>query len=217
LYSDIVIGKRSDYVAAKDLMDPLINMNDPRKSLFFGTNNNGAYVGGIVGKANTFSDVSKPAANVYAATAPYVFADYVETEFLRAEAKERGYTVAGTAEQHYNNAITASIVYWGGSATDAATYLARPDVAYTTATGNYKQKIGFQKWIGLYGRPFDGWVELRRLDYPQLPLALNNKTPFPNRFTYPLNEQQLNGTNYTAAASAIGGDKPETKLFWDKF
>lgn len=217
LYSDIVVGKRSDYVAAKDLMDPLIAMSDPRKSLFFGTNNNGDYVGGIVGKVNTFSDVSKPAANVYAATAPYIFADYVETEFLRAEAKERGYNVAGTAEQHYNNAITASILFWGGAAADATTYLARPDVAYTTATGNYKQKIGFQKWIALYGRPFDGWVELRRLDYPQLPLAVNAKTKFPNRFTYPGNEQTLNGNNYTTAAAAIGGDLPETKLFWDKF
>jgi hypothetical protein len=219
LYSDIVVGKRSDYVAAKDLMDPLIAMNDPRKSLFFSVNNSTdkAYVGGIVGKANTFSDVSKPAANVYAATVPYVFADYVETEFLRAEAKERGYNVAGTAEQHYNNAITASIVFWGGSATDAATYLARPDVAYTTAAGGWKQKIGFQKWIALYSRPFDGWTELRRLDYPQLPPAENAKTKFPNRFTYPANEQTLNGTNYTTAAAAIGGDKPETKLFWDKF
>ena len=217
LYSDIVVGKRSDYVAAKDLMDQLIAMSDPRKTLFFGTNNNGDYVGGIVGKVNTFSDVSKPASNVYAATAPYVFADYVETEFLRAEAKERGYTVAGTAEQHYNNAITASILFWGGSAADAATYLARPDVAYTTATGAWKQKIGFQKWIGLYSRPFDGWVEIRRLDYPQLSLPVNAKSGFPNRFTYPLNEQQLNGTNYTTAAAAIGGDKVETKLFWDKF
>jgi hypothetical protein len=219
LYSDIVVGKRSDYVAAKDLMDPLIAMSDPRKSLFFSVNNStdNAYVGGIVGKANTFSDVSKPASNVYAATAPYVFADYVETEFLRAEAIERGYNVAGTAEQHYNNAITASILFWGGSATDAATYLARPDVAYATAAGAWRQKIGFQKWIGLYSRPFEGWVELRRLDYPQLPLAVNAKSGFPNRFTYPANEQTLNGTNYTTASAAIGGDKVETKLFWDKF
>lgn len=217
LYSDIVVGKRSDYVAAKDLMDPLIAMNDPRKSLFFGTNNNGDYVGGIVGKVNTFSDVSKPAANVYAATAPYVFADYVEAEFLRAEAKERGYNVAGTAEQHYNNAITASILFWGGTAADATTYLSRSDVAYTTAAGGWKQKIGFQKWIALYNRPFDGWTELRRLDYPQLTLALNAISGFPNRFPYPGNEQQLNGTNYTSAAAIMGNDKVETKLFWDKF
>jgi hypothetical protein len=31
-------------------------------------------------------------------------------EFYRAEAKERGYTVTGTAESHYNNAIKASLL-----------------------------------------------------------------------------------------------------------
>jgi hypothetical protein len=217
LYTDIVLGGRSDYIAAKDLMDPLIALNDPRKTLYFGTNNAGDYAGGIVGKVNTFADFSKPSTKVSAADAPLIFADYVETEFLRAEAKERGYTVAGTAEEHYNNAITASILYWGGSATDAATYLAQTQVAYATATGGYKQKIGFQKWIALYNRPYDGWVEVRRLDYPVLTLPVGALSGFPNRFPYPGNEQQLNGTNYTSAAAIMGNDKVETKLFWDKF
>lgn len=217
LYTDIVLGGRSDYIAAKDLMDQLINLSDPRKTLYFGTNNAGDYAGGIVGKVNTFSDFSKPSATVSAPDAALIFADYVETEFLRAEAKERGYNVAGTAEQHYNNAITASILYWGGSAADATTYLSQPSVAYTTATGNYKQKIGTQKWLALYNRPFDGWTELRRLDYPVLTPAANAVSGFPNRFSYPGNEQQLNGANYTAAAAVMGGDKVEFKLFWDKF
>jgi len=217
LYTDIVLGGRSDYIAAKDLMDPLIALSDPRKTLYFGTNNAGDYAGGIVGKVNTFADFSKPSTKVSAADAPLIFADYVETEFLRAEAKERGYAVAGTAEQHYINAITASILYWGGTDADAATYLAQPAVAYATATGGYKQRIGFQKWIAFYNRPFDGWVEVRRLDYPALTLPVGALSGFPNRFPYPGNEQQLNGTNYTSAAAIMGNDKVETKLFWDKF
>lgn len=32
---------------------------------------------------------------------------------------------------------------------------------------------------------------------------------------YSSSEQQLNGANYTTAAEKIGGDKSETKLFWD--
>lgn len=217
LYADIILGGRADYVAAEDLMNQLKNLSDPRKSLFFGTNNAGDYVGGVVGKVNTFADMSKPSAKVSAADAPLLLLDYVETEFLRAEAKERGYNVAGTAEEHYNNAIRASIIYWGGTNADADAYLAKPEVAYSTAAGTWKQKIGFQKWIALYNRPFEGWTELRRLDFPQLTLPVNAKSGFPNRFTYPSNEQQLNGTNYTAAAAKIGGDKVETKLFWDKF
>jgi hypothetical protein len=217
LYVDIVTGGRQDYIAAKDLMDKLLGWNDPRTSAFFSKNNSGAYAGGIVGKVNTFVDFSRAGAKVIDAAAPYVLADYVETEFLRAEAKERGFSVAGTAETHYNNAITASILYWGGTAADAAAYLAQPDVAYSTAAGDWKQKIGTQKWIALYNRPYEGWVEIRRLDQPKIAAPVNAKlTSFPTRFSYPSFEQTLNGANYTAAASAVGGDLYTTKLFWDK-
>ncbi len=216
LFTEIVLSGRSDYVAAKDLMDVLVANADPRKTKYFGTNNAGNYAGGVVGLPSTFSDVSKPGALVAAPGAPCPLLDYVETEFYRAEAKERGYNVAGTAEEHYNNAIRASILYWGGTAAEAAAYLANPAVAYATAAGSWKQKIGIQKWIGLYNRPFDGWIELRRMDYPVLSLPVGAKSGFPNRLTYPGNEQQLNGVNYAAAAAKIGGDKVETKIFWDK-
>jgi hypothetical protein len=153
---------------------------------------------------------------VIAAADPYVFADVVETEFLRAEAAERGYTVAGSAESHYNKAITASILYWGGTQAAADAYLAQAEVAYSTAAGTWKQKIATQKWIALYNRPYEGWTELRRLDFPKIATPVNAKSGFPTRLSYPANEQTLNGTNYTAAASAIGGDVVTTKLFWDK-
>jgi hypothetical protein len=217
LFVDIITGNRGDYVASKDLMDLLVAMSDPRLPGFFQKNNAGEYKGGVVGDNNTIQNTSQPSLKVSAADAPSFLLDYVETEFYRAEAKERGYNVTGTAEEHYNKAITASILFWGGTAADAAAYLARPDVAYTTAAGDWKQKIGTQKWFALYNRPYEGWTELRRLDYPKLTPVVNAKTPFPNRFTYPGDEQQTNGGSYTAAAAAIGGDKPETKLFWDKF
>jgi len=216
LHVDIVLGGRQDYIAAKDLMDKLLGWNDPRTGSYFSTNNGGKYAGGIVGKVNTYVDFSRAGAKVIAADAPYVLADYVETEFLRAEAKERGFNVSGTAESHYNNAITASILYWGGTAAQAADYLAQPDVAYTTAAGDWKQKIGTQKWIALYNRPYETWTEIRRLDQPKISTPINAKSGFPTRLTYPNTEQTLNGTNYTAAASAIGGDVVTTKLFWDK-
>lgn len=216
LYADIVLGGRGDYLAAKDLMDPLIAMSDPRKSLYFGTNNDGEYVGGTVGAGNAYALNSKPSEQISAATAPGVLLDYVEAEFYRAEAIERGFTVDGTAAEHYNNAIKASIIGWGGTSAAADAYLARPDVAYATAAGDWKQKIAFQKWIALYNRPMDGWLELRRLDFPKLSLPVGAYSGFPNRYQYPNNEQQLNPVNYTSAAAKVGGDEVETKLFWDK-
>ncbi len=216
IHVDIILGGRQDYIAAKDLMDKLLGWNDPRVGAYFSTNNSGKYAGGIVGKVNTYVDFSRAGSRVTAADAPYVLADYVETEFLRAEAKERGFTVAGSAESHYNNAITASILYWGGTAAQAAAYLAQPEVAYTTAEGDWKQKIGTQKWIALYNRPYETWTEVRRFDQPKITAPVNAKSGFPTRLTYPNTEQTLNGKNYTAAASAIGGDVVTTKLFWDK-
>jgi hypothetical protein len=217
LFVDIVTGGRGDYVGAEDLVNTLKNLADPRLPQYFTTNVSGEYVGGIVGNVNTASSVSKPSAKLYAADAPTLLLDYVETEFYRAEAIERGYAVAGTAAAHYNNAITASILYWGGTAAEAVAYLANPAVNYATAAGTWKQKIGTQKWIALYNRPFSGWTELRRLDFPAVKVPVGAKSGFPNRLNYPSNEQQLNGTNYTAAAAAIGGDVVVTKLFWDKF
>lgn len=218
LYSDIIVGARPDYVAAIDLLKPLTDLNDPRKSHFFGTNNAGAYAGGVVGKVNTFADMSKPSTQLSAATAPNIFMDYMETEFLLAEAKERGYNVPGTAADHYMNAVKASIISWGGSQAEADAYYAQPQVTYATAIGsNWKEKIAYQKWIGLYNRPYDGWVEIRRFDYPKLTAPFAAISGFPNRLSYPVSEQQVNGGSYTKGAAAIGGDKVETKLFWDKF
>jgi hypothetical protein len=217
LYDELVLANRTDYIAAKDLIDVLIELDDPRLPNYFGLNNDGEYVGGVVGRASNYPGMSKPSAKIAAPDAPNVLIDIVEVEFLRAEAKERGYNIPGTAEEHYNNAIKYSILAWGGSDAEAETYLNQPKVAYATALGGWKQKIGFQKWIALYNRPFEAWTEMRRLDHPQLPLAENAISGFPNRLRYPGNEQQLNNSNYSNAASNIGGDESETKLFWDIF
>ncbi|MEO6232636.1 MAG: SusD/RagB family nutrient-binding outer membrane lipoprotein [Ferruginibacter sp.] len=218
LYVDIVTGGRGDYVAAKDFVDTLAKFADPRLSKYFGTNSSGLYKGGISGAVNSpQSDYSQPGSKVIAPDAGNIFMDYVGMEFYRAEAVERGYSIPGTANEHYDNAITASIIYWGGTAADATAYLANPLVNYATAAGNWKQKIGTQKWIALFNRPYEGWTELRRLDYPKLSLPVAAKSGFPVRLTYPDLEQTTNGDNYTSASSAVGGDKVETKLFWDKF
>ena len=217
VWTDLVQAKRQDFIAADALMSKMNALSDPRISLYFRPNDNGQYVGGTAGASNPYGLYAKPSDKMIAMDFPSVLLDYTEVEFYRAEAAERGYSITGTAEQHYNNAITSSIIYWGGSAAQAAAYLANPAVAYSTASGTYKEKIGTQAWIGLYNRPYEAWTQYRRLDYPVLPAPARPKSGFPNRMTYPGSEQQLNPSNYTDAASKIGGDKVETKLFWDKF
>jgi len=149
-----------------------------------------------------------------------LFLDYSETEFGLAEAIERGF-ITGDAAEHYNKGVIASIVYWGGTTEAAAAYLAQPKVAYATATGDYKQKIGFQKWLALYNRGLDAWLEWRRLDYPKLLPPTGGNAPaglqIPLRIIYPITEGTLNGANLKSAADAMGGDLTSVKLFWDKF
>ena len=74
-----------------------------------------------------------------------------------------------------------------------------------------------QKWIALYNRGWDAWIEWRRLDYPQLIPGALALSEIPLRYPYPVNEQNVNGANYEQAAAAIGGDLVETKLWWNKF
>lgn len=218
LWVDLVQSGRQDMVAGKPLLDTLKNyLNDPRLNLFFRPNADGVQVGGVVGSNNTFAKTSKPSSQMIDPTFPQIIMGYSEVEFLRAEAIERGFAIPGTAAEHYNNAITASIIWWGGTDAQAEAYLKNPKVAYATATGDWKAKIGFQKWIALYNQPIQGWIEMRRLDQPKIPSPTGATSGYPNRLTYPAGEQQLNPDNYTSAATAVGGDEVETKLWWDKF
>ena len=132
---------------------------------------------------------------------------------------ERGISVGGTAQSHYNNAITASIEFWGGSAGDAATYLAQPSVNYATATGPWQEKLGYQEWIADYNMNWDSWTVIRRLGYPDIDVVsppVGAKGNFPLRFTYPSNESASNSVNWKAAVTALPGgqDVVSAKLFW---
>ena len=205
---------REDFVPANTLVDVMNNLEDPRRASYF-TQVGGKYIGGKYGFTNSFSEVSHIGDKIVALNFEALLMDYSEVEFLLAEAIQRGYNVGGTAAGHYNNAVTASFDYWGAPGVTA--YLAKPEVNYATASGNWKQKIGTQKWIALFNRGFDSWLEWRKLDAPTLlpPDVDGFDLTVPTRLIYPINEQTLNGANRDAAAAAIGGDESSTKLWWD--
>jgi hypothetical protein len=180
-----------------------------------------SFVGGVVGEISAYSRFSHVADRLVDPTEPGVLLSYVEVRFLMAEAAARGYSVGGDAATHYAAGITASFDYWG--ADDVATYLAKPEVDYASALATsisnpaWKQVIGTQAYLGLYNRTFANYLSVRRLDYPILAEPTGAESGFPTRYLYPVAEQTLNEDNYNAASSAIGGDAPETRLFWDKF
>jgi len=214
LWVDLVQSGRKDFVAARTVVEKLVTLDDPRLEVFVTPDSSGTgHSGGIPGESNNYAAYSKPGDAFIDPTLPGIFLSYDEVEFYLAEAVERGYNVAGTASQHYNNAVTASIMYWGGTAAEATAYLSQPGVAYNSS--NWKQSIGEQKWLALYNRGWDAWIEWRRLDYPALVKPPTAFSDIPLRFTYPVPEQNLNRANYDAASSAIGTDQVTTRLFWD--
>jgi hypothetical protein len=177
------------------------------------------FKGGTYGDANAYSTNSQVGDILHTPAYPGTLYNAAETHFLMAEMIERGgYAVAGTAEAHYNAAITASFDQWGVSG--VATYLARPEVAYTTAdggSGDWRQIIGTQMWLGLYNQGLEGWSTWRRLDFDGFtPPPGMTMADIPNRMTYPLREATLNGTSLAAAqAKLTGGDEVSSKIFWD--
>jgi hypothetical protein len=219
IWVDLVQSGRKDFVGASTLVDELKTLMDPRLNDYFTTidpsDPASGYEGGAPGASSTYANFSKPDEQIVAADFPALLLDYSEVEFLLAEAAQRGFSVGGTAASHYASAITASILYWGGTDAEASAYLLRPGVPYNAA--NWKQSIGTQKWIALYNRGWDAWIEWRRLDYPLLDPAVDAQSDIPLRYPYPVNEQNVNRLNYEAASTAIGGDVVETKLWWDKF
>jgi len=173
------------------------------------------YLGGDYGYSSAYSSFSHIHDNIQVASFPGILLTYSEIEFYIAEAAARTMSVGQGAQEAYDNAVTASVLYWGGTASEATDYL--------TGKGDYllfgtwQEAIGTQAWISFYTRGLVAYNEYRRLDFPVMNEAPDAATggPVPTRFTYPINEQTLNAVNYAAAAAAIGGDDLLTKLFWD--
>ncbi|CAI8724178.1 SusD/RagB family nutrient-binding outer membrane lipoprotein [Chryseobacterium sp. IT-36CA2] len=164
------------------------------------------------------ASVLKPAYNE-------VFMEYSEVEFLLAEAN-------GWSQSNYENGVRASMERWKVPADKINTFISALPAAS-------KANVLTQKYVALFMQPNEAWAEYRRNGYPNhlllpgqtanlnVPSAsgqttytftslIAGLTDLPTRIFYPTNVQTLNTANYEAASNAIGGDKMDTKLIWDK-
>ncbi len=157
-------------------------------------------------------------------TAPTFFLTYGETQLLLAEAAQRGWITTGTAATYYTNGVTAAMQQLGlqaGAGPGAATitsYLA----ANPYNAGAALQQINTQYWVATFMDGYEAWANWRRSGFPVLTPVANypgNVTSgtIPHRFTYPLTEPGVNGTNYNAAVAGLAnGDKMTSHVWWDK-
>lgn len=215
---------RDDYRVSKSIVETLKSLNDPRLPVFANKTETATpevYIGvpnGLTTSAASalgFSKTSKIGTYFTSPQTPGVILSTAEVLFGRAEAAARGFS-SENAETLYNQAIKASLKQFGITGDDVVNaYLAQPTVKYDSA--NFKQSIGVQKWIALFGQGLEAFAEWRRLDYPQLPAAvagtLDGKIPV--RYIYPGSEQSLNLKNYKAAVTRQGADALTTKLWFD--
>ncbi|WP_106914638.1 SusD/RagB family nutrient-binding outer membrane lipoprotein [Chryseobacterium aurantiacum] len=215
LYENLVASNRNDFVAGKTLVDYMNTNADPRRATFFDTNVV-PYKGGTIGTPSSFATNSHIGKFAYTETTPGVIMSNTEVAFYLAEASAR-WGIGGVPAVAYANAVNASLVEWGVSTANAATYLA----AHPYNAANWKKSVGEQAWVAMFNQGMVGWNFYRRLDFPVLSApstaVSQAEGKVPVRLQYPVRETTTNPTNYAAASSSIGGDKLTTKLFWDKF
>ena len=211
VYQNLVSSGRNDFVPSDVYVNALKAVADPRIPKYFTPLANGTYVGGPYGNLASYANFSHVTPTITAPDYPGYLLESVEVKFMLAEAAARGYSVGGTAATWYGLAVQASMDQWNVAPGAAAIYIA----ANPYDAANWKKSIGIQAWFAMYNRGIESWYFFRRLDYPILAVP-GNAEGLVYRITYSNNEYSTNTTNVKAAATAIGGDKYTTKIFWDK-
>ena len=218
IYETVVFGTRGEWKVNSEVVDRMADSNDNRLAVVAQVNGDGVYRGKPSGIADvpsneySYANVSPLGEFYLAPELPAVFLSYTELQFLLAEAAKKGYINGGdsAASSYYQAGIASSFAdndgasmggYYSGS------------VVYTP--GNALEQIATQKWLGLYGQGMEAWTEWRRTGYPMLTPAQDGAiNEIPSRYRYPVIEASLNAANYSAAASAMGGDNLTSPVWW---
>ena len=122
-----------------------------------------------------------------------------EVHFSLAEIALKGWNAGGTAADHYNAGIKASMEAWGlGSSYDS--YITNDGVAFN----NTLAQVMDQKWIASWTASAEAWMDYIRTGLPVLISGPAAKRPvIPVRFMYGNNEQLYNPDNSNAAIGKL--------------
>jgi hypothetical protein len=227
---------RDDNRVSRTLMNLMLSLNDPRVQLYAQPSpDDGTYKGApnaltaddaapFICCSSRVTDKMFPGNTAYGFFGgsgnswPSFIMTYAEVALIEAEAANRGLGGLNPAQAagFYNAGVTASILQWGGSAGDAATYLTQPGVAYTPGTPGLVE-IGQQKWLALFSDGGTAWAEWRRtcLPYTLSPGPAASKSNIPRRLQYSTTEVSVNGANRDDAIARQGADAFETRVYWD--
>ncbi len=228
---------------ASFFIDNLVNWNDPRIDLSYGTGsptltNRWAIApsqGAFEGVPSGYSPGNNPARKSYfysmthnGGTGPTLqteplagmIMNYAELQFILAELALKG-IISGDAETFYKEGVQSSISLWLPNwNVPVTTYLENADMQWSTAVSfdEKMERIHLQKYYALFLTDLQQWFEYRRTGHPVLPQGdgLRNNGIMPARMSYPVYVQSTNPTNYQAAVASQGPDDISTQVWWQK-
>lgn len=167
---------------------------------------------------------------------PGVLMTSAEVEYLLAEAKSKGWDVAGDVESHFVAGVKASMQLLNEHYLSNGLKISNDEInQYVTGLiadgslmANARKVINTQAWILHMTNPSEAWANLRRSDYPVLK-DRKKLDKFPSDFTYddtnlstptrlkyPNLESKYNSKNYQEALQRLGGsDDWHKRLWWD--
>jgi len=212
-------GSGPDQIAAKANTDPAVQVGMP-----MGFDN-----GTIIARAKadgltSFYDYSQlDRTRMGKIDAPCFLVTNSQTKLLLAEAVVRGWTT-GNAADLYSDAIRAHMVEMTQYSANSTIPTADID-AYITANPldatNALRDINTQYWVSSFLNGPEAFANFRRSGFPAL-----TKNPYPaqeittgnfiRKLTYPDTELGINVAKVKEAIDRQGGNKLDTRVWWDK-
>lgn len=164
-------------------------------------------------------------------TTPGFLITRAELDFLKAEAKTKGWSVNGEAETLYEDGVLKSMQMLNEYYLSTNLRLSADEINNFIKSNplgnNPKETINTQAWILHMMNPAEAWANLRRSDYPVLKDRAKLETfgdftyddenlQTPVRLRYPMLEGKYNTANYKEAIDRMGGkDDWHHRLWWD--
>ncbi len=146
---------------------------------------------------------------------------YSDVCFYKAEAALEGWgATSDQAEKFYQDGVRAALAQNPYNITTVPADF-QEQLSFTGLTKEQKlEKIGTQKWIQLFGRSYEAFIEWRRMGYPALkpgPNLGSTNGQIPRRAIYSSRETLLNKPNYDEAVKRLSnGNSYTSKVWWDK-
>jgi hypothetical protein len=214
---------RKDFAESATMTSLMSSLGDARQTAF-GTSTVGMPYGLNRAKSEAFTSANPNWSYILdepyrTESSPTVVVSAAQVLLARAEAADYGWTT-DVLQTVYQTGITRSFEQWGLAA-PAASYFTQSGVALTApqGTGANLKQIATQRYIASYPDGLQGWSIWRKTGFPVLtpaPDATNSSKAIPRRYTYGTAEYGSNEAATKVAATRIGGDTQDTKVWWDK-